>query len=54
MYVETDSIDALLPRVGDLGGKVGMKKTEIPGQGWYAVIDEPDGNQLGLHEGTGA
>lgn len=51
LYVEADSIDALLPRVPELGGKVVMQKTEIPGQGWYAVVDDPEGNQLGLYEG---
>ena len=51
MYVETDSIDALLPRVPELGGVVVMEKTQIPGQGWYAVIDDTEGNQLGLYEG---
>jgi predicted enzyme related to lactoylglutathione lyase len=51
MYVETDSIDALLPRVTELGGTVVEKKTEIPGQGWYAVIRDPEANELGLYEG---
>ena len=27
-----------------------MRKTEIPGQGWYAVIDDTEGNQLALYE----
>src|SRR5688572_23098019 len=40
LYVETDSIDALLPRVTELGGSVSLEKTEIPGQGWYAVIKD--------------
>ena len=33
-----------------LGGKVVEPKTEIPGQGWYAVIDDTEGNQIGLYE----
>jgi hypothetical protein len=51
LYVETDSIDALLPRVPGLGGKVVTEKTEIPGQGWYAVIEDSEGSELGLYEG---
>ena len=51
LYVETDSIDALLPRVPQLGGQVLTGKTEIPGQGWYAVINDSEGNELGLFEG---
>jgi len=33
-----------------LGGKIVEPKTEIPGQGWYAVIDDTEGNQIGLYE----
>lgn len=33
-----------------LGGKIVEPKTDIPGQGWYAVIDDTEGNQLGLYE----
>ena len=51
MYIETDSIDALLPRVPTLGGKVVTEKAEIPGQGWYAVINDSEGSELGLYEG---
>jgi len=50
MYVEADSIDALLPRVPELGGEVLIAKTEIPGQGWYAVINDSEGTELGLYE----
>lgn len=51
MYIEADSIDALLPRVPELGGSVVTGKTEIPGQGWYAVVIDSEGNELGLYEG---
>ncbi len=39
-----------MPKVAPLGGKVVTPKTEIPGQGWYAVIDDTEGNQIGLYE----
>ena len=51
LYIETDSIDAVLPRVPELGGVVVTEKTEIQGQGWYAVINDSEGNELGLYEG---
>jgi predicted enzyme related to lactoylglutathione lyase len=51
LYVETDSIDALLPRVPELGGSVTLEKTEIPGQGWYAVIRDSEGNEVAMYEG---
>lgn len=50
IYVTVDSIDAALAKVPGLGGKVVEPKTEIPTQGWYAVIDDTEGNQIGLYE----
>jgi predicted enzyme related to lactoylglutathione lyase len=50
LYISVDSLDESLPRVAELGGKVVEPKTEIQGQGWYAVIDDTEGNQLGLYE----
>jgi uncharacterized protein len=49
-YVEVDSIDELLPRVDGLSGKVTRGRSEIPGQGWYAIIVDSEGNELGLYE----
>lgn len=51
VYFDVDSIDAVLPNVTKLGGKVVEPKTEIPGQGWYAVIDDTEGNQVALYQG---
>ena len=50
LYIEVDAIDPLLPKVAELGGKVVEPKREIAGQGWFAVIDDTEGNQLGLYE----
>jgi predicted enzyme related to lactoylglutathione lyase len=50
LYISVDSIDATLPKVAALGGRIVEPKTDIPGQGWYAVIDDTEGNQLGLYE----
>ena len=49
-YVEVDSIEAALPRVTELGGSVIEEKREVPGMGWYAVVDDSEGNELGLWE----
>ena len=51
LYVEVDAIDQLLERVPGLGGSVVTPRTEIPGQGWYAVINDSEGSELGLYEG---
>ncbi|CAN5540547.1 MAG: VOC family protein [Chloroflexi bacterium] len=49
-YVGVDSIDQALPRIEQLGGSVVQPKEEVPGQGWYAVVNDPEGNKLGLWE----
>ncbi len=51
VYVEVDSIDPVLARVPELGGKVKTTRTEIQGWGWFAVIDDSEGTELGLFEG---
>jgi predicted enzyme related to lactoylglutathione lyase len=50
IYITCDSIDDVLGRVPELGGKVVTPRTEIPGQGWYAVITDSEGSELGLYE----
>jgi uncharacterized protein len=53
LYVEVDAIDDVLPKVAGLGGKVVTGKTEIPGQGWYAVVEDSEGSEIGLYENQG-
>lgn len=50
VYVTVDSIDEVLAKVPGLGGKVTTPKAEIPGQGWYAVIEDSEGSEVGLYE----
>ena len=50
IYVTVDSIDDALAKVPGLGGTVVTPKTEIPGQGWYAVVYDSEGSELGLYE----
>ena len=49
-YVQVDSIDQLLPRVAGLGGRVSGEKQEVPGQGWYAVLEDSEGNEIAVWE----
>lgn len=49
-YINVDSIDETLPRIGALGGTVIEDKHEVQGQGWYAVFRDPEGNELALWE----
>lgn len=50
IYVTVDSIDEALAKVAGLGGKVTTPKSEIAGQGWYAVIEDSEGSEVGLYE----
>ena len=50
-YVEVDSIDDALARVPDLGGTVIAAKQPISPTSWWAVVQDADGNNIGLYEG---
>jgi predicted enzyme related to lactoylglutathione lyase len=50
LYIEVDSIDDTVARAPGLGGKVVTPRTEIVGQGWYGVILDSEGSELGLYE----
>lgn len=51
-YVEVDSIDETVAKAKDAGATVAMEKSEISPTSWWAVIVDPDGNSIGLYEGT--
>ena len=51
-YVEVDSIDAVLAKAQELGGRIVMGKSEISPTSWYAVFEDTEGNQMGLYEGA--
>jgi predicted enzyme related to lactoylglutathione lyase len=49
VYIGTDDIDGMLRRAEELGGKILMPKSEIPGTGWFGIFSDPDGRQVGLY-----
>ncbi len=51
-YVEVGSIDEALARAEQNGGKVVMARQPISETSWWAVLEDPDGNHIGLYEGT--
>ncbi len=51
-YVEVDSIDDTIAAAVEAGGTVTMEKRPIDETSWWAAITDPDGNHLGLYEGT--
>lgn len=50
-YVEVDSIDEAVTKAESLGGKVIMAKEPISETSWWAVLEDSEGNQVGLYEG---
>ena len=51
-YVEVDSIDDTVAAAVEAGGAVVREKGEIDPTSWWAVITDPDGNRIGLYEGS--
>jgi len=47
-YVGVDSVDASAARVEQLGGKVVVPKTPVPGFGFFAVCLDTENNVFGL------
>jgi uncharacterized protein len=47
-FVFVEDIDKVLSKVEKLGGTITLKKTEIPGVGLNAMIQDPEGNIIGL------
>jgi uncharacterized protein len=48
-YVLVDSIEDALAAATANGGTIISEKSEIPGQGWFAAVTDPDGNELGFY-----
>jgi predicted enzyme related to lactoylglutathione lyase len=51
-YVEVDSIDDILAKVTELGGRVTLAKSPISDTSWYAAFVDLDGNEIGLYESS--
>jgi predicted enzyme related to lactoylglutathione lyase len=49
-HVNITDIDEVIQKAKENGGKVNREKTVIPAIGWYALINDPDGNTIGLYQ----
>ena len=49
-HIKIDNIDDTLKKAEEAGGKIERAKTTIPVMGWYALINDPDGNTIGLFQ----
>ncbi|WP_374166074.1 VOC family protein [Arcticibacter sp. MXS-1] len=48
VYFATDEINTELSRVENAGGKVLRTKLQVPGGGFIALIQDTEGNMIGL------
>jgi len=49
-YLLSESIDDTLRQIRNAGGTVKQPKQEIPGQGWWALFEEPGGTTMAIYE----
>ena len=47
-YIYVDSIDEYQHKIEKAGGRIVSSKNEIPGQGWFAVFEDPSGTRMAL------
>ena len=47
-YVMVDDLDKVIAKLEKLGGKIVVPKMEIKGVGWTVIIQDTEGNALGL------
>lgn len=49
-YVWVESVVEYSKKIADLGGKIVVPKMEVPGMGWFALGQDPEGNTFGIFE----
>lgn len=50
-YIHVTSIEESTAKAAELGGSVVQDKAEVPGMGWYAVVQDSEGNEFALWQG---
>jgi predicted enzyme related to lactoylglutathione lyase len=48
LTLDTPDLDAMVTKAVAAGAKVAQPRGPIPGVGWYATVQSPDGNLFGL------
>jgi len=51
-YIDVNSIDDAISAAQANGGTVKEPKSDIPGMGWYAVLIDPEGTEIGLFQSS--
>jgi len=47
-YVNVESLDATMDHAQKLGAKLMQGKLAVPGEGWYAILTDPQGNPFAI------
>ena len=50
-YILAESVEDTLRDINEAGGILIQPKMEIPGQGWWALFQEPGGTMMAIYEG---
>jgi predicted enzyme related to lactoylglutathione lyase len=48
LYIDVDDLEPYTAKIRDAGGKVLVDKMEVPGVGFLALFEDPDGRVLGM------
>jgi uncharacterized protein len=49
VYIDVDDLEAAVAAATANGGSVVTPPTDIPGQGRFAAVRDPEGNEIGLY-----
>jgi uncharacterized protein len=49
-YINVENVDEAVGRAEQLGAKVLMGRTPVPGMGWFAQLTDPEGNLFAVWE----
>lgn len=51
-YFGIDSVDKHAKKIQELGGKVKVPKTDVPGFGWFAICTDTENNTFAVWENS--
>lgn len=51
-YILVEDVEAKAKEVESAGGKILVPPAEVPGQGWFAVFEDPEGTKMALWKGA--
>lgn len=53
LYIDVDDVDAYCERIQEAGGTIVVDRMEVPGVGFFALFEDPDGRVLGIWQQKG-